>query len=523
MLAKRWMVVSMLVACHSGSHTPDGGSPGSGGQSSLKGNLDLTGVIGLAIAKQPAHRERAPLADDAGGCVNSNLYTVDANGAMTTTTVTYEPSMGSDMPGSCNTSMTVENATGIYDTKKYDIITYTPALMVSCGTLSDGGACSLECNYVVLRKSDGALFCGPMGGAIGSELKGDGDVLYTGGGMGGGLVRIDMSTMTPQTVDLNPMTTGQMIDDFDANSTNDVLTSGTSSMMTSSTFLRVYKYTGGILNVGNFSAVTGGLQAQWYNAANDTFYYATSPTNGTPPAIGETVYQLAAGTYTPSLVSHYYVSGASSGGAVVLTTATQSYQAASDNAGHSGLTEMFPSAAGNVCQGLGVNLTTCTSDADCKGTCMPGVPNNTCVGGAYNGQNCGPTFPTDCAAPVCQVGGAEHELTGVYSIQRAFGSGIDGVDVTQIGEAACSTTTPCSGFAGGGGGPGCCSSPITPNVLLAPGDYTIATTSLSSDGELTFSGLRFSDGASVVGNCTASTCRVLNATAPQVTTMVRIN
>jgi hypothetical protein len=523
MLAKRWVVVSMLVACHSG--------PPSGGRSSLKGNLDLSGVIGLAIAKQTSHRDVKPLAVDADACVNSNLYTVDATGAMTTTTVTYTPMMG-DSPASCNTSMSTENATAIYDTKKYDIITYTPSLAVSCGLRPDGGTCELECNYVVLRKSDGALFCGPMT-SIGSLLKGDADVLYTGGGMGGGLVRIDMSTPAPQATDLNPMSTGQMIDDFNGNNANDVLTSGTSAIMTSTTFLRVYKYSGGILNIGNFSASTGELGAQWYNAATDTFYYATSGDGVTPQAIGQTIYQLASGTYAPSLTSHYSISGLSDGGAVVLTTATQSYQVTSDIAGHYELTEMFPSAAGGVCQGLRVGLKTCSSDADCAGTCT----NNRCVGGAYAGQNCGGTFP-GCTGAVCQVGGAEHELTGVYSIQRALGSGItifligadqagnnliDGVDVSQIGETGCSTTTPCGTTFGSGSGPGCCSSPIAPTELLAPGDYSLGTTALSSDGELTFTGVRFSDGASVVGNCTATGCTVLNATAPQVTTLVRIN
>ena len=52
---------------------------------------------------------------------------------------------------------------------------------------------------------------------------------------------------------------------------------------------------------------------------------------------------------------------------------------------------------------------------------------------------------------------------------------------------------------------------------------TITATSLSKNGELTFAGLRNSDGARVVGNCVNGTCSVLNATAPMVTTLQRIN
>ena len=47
--------------------------------------------------------------------------------------------------------------------------------------------------------------------------------------------------------------------------------------------------------------------------------------------------------------------------------------------------------------------------------------------------------------------------------------------------------------------------------------------SLSRTGELTFAGLRNSDGAHVVGNCAAGACSVLNATAPMVTVLQRIN
>jgi hypothetical protein len=69
----------------------------------------------------------------------------------------------------------------------------------------------------------------------------------------------------------------------------------------------------------------------------------------------------------------------------------------------------------------------------------------------------------------------------------------------------------------------CCSGPITPTTLLAAGDYTITAISLSKTGELTFAGLCNSDGAKVVGDCVGGTCSVLNATAPSVTSLQRIN
>ncbi|HTL33779.1 MAG TPA: hypothetical protein VL326_11675, partial [Kofleriaceae bacterium] len=204
----------------------------------------------------------------------------------------------------------------------------------------------------------------------------------------------------------------------------------------------------------------------------------------------------------------------------------------SDNAGKSGIVEMLPSAAGRVCTAMGSTsgtVTACTGDADCTGVCSSST--SRCVGGVYDGMMCGSGTTIDCTS-TCQLGGATHLLNGVYSITKSAGAGttlflvgndmsgnsfVDAVDTTQIGEAACAAT-PSSSLDGG-----CESSPITPTVLLAPGDYSLGPTTLSSSGELTFIGVRFSDGASVVGNCTATACTVLSATAPAVSTLVRIN
>jgi len=94
---------------------------------------------------------------------------------------------------------------------------------------------------------------------------------------------------------------------------------------------------------------------------------------------------------------------------------------------------------------------------------------------------------------------------------------IVGVDTAAISETACCTAPGCCPDAT------CCSAPITPTVLLAAGAYTVTAISLSSGGELTFAGLRNSDGARVVGNCVGGTCAVINATAPVVSALQRIN
>jgi hypothetical protein len=60
-------------------------------------------------------------------------------------------------------------------------------------------------------------------------------------------------------------------------------------------------------------------------------------------------------------------------------------------------------------------------------------------------------------------------------------------------------------------------------TLLPAGAYTVTAISVSRSGELTFAGLRNSDGATVVGTCPGGVCGVLNTTAPAVSALQRIN
>jgi hypothetical protein len=106
--------------------------------------------------------------------------------------------------------------------------------------------------------------------------------------------------------------------------------------------------------------------------------------------------------------------------------------------------------------------------------------------------------------------GAEHPVAGITMLKSAVGRAgkvyVQGTDAQGNG-AVIRVDVP--GF--------------TQTTLLAPGLYTLNAISLSNNSELTFAGQRNSDGATVLGNCNASGCTVLNATAPAVSSLQRIN
>lgn len=65
----------------------------------------------------------------------------------------------------------------------------------------------------------------------------------------------------------------------------------------------------------------------------------------------------------------------------------------------------------------------------------------------------------------------------------------------------------------------------TQTTLVPAGAFTLSAMSVSRTGELTFAGLRNSDGAHVAGTAApgATTYTISSATAPPVTSLTRIN
>jgi hypothetical protein len=536
----RYLVVLCVLACGHGN------SNSSGGQSAkLKSSLDLNGVIGFAIAgSAAAHADLVgAAAADAGTCMPSNLYAVGSDGTMTITSVTEVSGMGSDghdAPVMCETNMQTENATALFDTPSYVVLDYSPVLRTDCSTT----ACTF-CGFVVLRKSDGALFCAdqdPQPGGnppppvlgMPQQVQGDGDILTLESNLSGGITleRLDMSASPPTlTIVDDTAQTGDHISTYNVDTANDALV----AFMSAGTFgERVYLANGGLVNVSTVMELI-----QWIGGDGD-FYYSYMGSSS------EIVSHLSQGTYAATTDASFPGGG---GGGFALATSThcppsfpkqctQAYAWESATAmgggGPNAIMDLLPSAAGGICFGSGAPLA-CSTDSDCAGTCACSPGGCQCSGGGNNGGGCGSGSGSaaDCA-PTCSFGGAQHVVSGVdiSGINNGLGFGSDiylqatdsvgngeilDVNVSSLDETACCTTAGCCPTGG------CCSSPVTPTTLLAAGAYSLTAISLSATGELTFAGLRNSDGARVVGNCVAGTCTVLNATAPDVSVLTRIN
>lgn len=482
----------------------------------LKPSLDLSGVIGFAIVGGTSMRTTgaAPVsAPDAGLCTPSTLYALQADGSMQVTTVTETQS--GDAGTQCNTSMQTETASALFDTPKYELIAYSPSLQLSCDMTPTGGMCPM-CPFVVLRKSDGALFCGGTMSA-GSQLKrveGEGDVLYI---QDSSFERLDMAANPPTETSVDSM---DFIQTFDVDAANNALTAGNFGE-------RIFKANGGLQNISTQTS-----KFQWYGPDGDFYYFFMSQPG--PPDYGTyQLVQLASGTYAPTTLSFFGNFGLGPDSKYGGSTATQAYTWATAN-GTTALVEIRPTAAGGVCNGTQTSAppVPCTSSTQCSGTCIPnGGGGNSCSGGTRMGMVC--TTDQDCA-DYCTNGGVAHGLNGIPHVlgmetagSTIFVVGTDNagnglvstVDAGAITEPTCCSTANCCPFVPGM----CCSSPLTPTTLLAPGDYSVSAFSLSRAGELTFAGLRNSDGAHVVGNCVTGACSVLNASAPVVTALQRIN
>src|SRR5437868_99027 len=128
----RLIVCACLVGGCNGKDNPGGG----GG--SLKANigLDLPHIVGFALSDGTAAASRVwPEATDGGVTSMSTLYAIDDQGNLVGTSITT------------STTMTL-TPRAIYNTARYVLFGFDNLMFGTTG-----------CNYVILRKSDGALYC----------------------------------------------------------------------------------------------------------------------------------------------------------------------------------------------------------------------------------------------------------------------------------------------------------------------------------------------------------------------------
>jgi hypothetical protein len=394
-------------------------------------------------------------------------------------------------PGTCIASST-EQATAIFNTPKYVVITYGAA--TGAGLVG-----SPTCPFVVVRKSDGALQCASAGAQLPNRVVGTGDSLVLGvtGSTTAGLTRLDMST-TPPSVSVidDASVTMDRIDAFDANNADDVLAAGNFGA-------RVFKASGATTNVN------GTVEScQWYDAGTDAFYVGTGRLK-TPLRPARLVIEKLDASYAPVLAGE--ITSANNpppGCKLALSSGAQAI--GWTNTPTPSLVELASSSGGVCWKSTTSPSGACTEDASCNGVCVGGGPclgGVCCSGGSHDGDACN-NGDADCVG-TCTKAGTEHALTGLTSITGATGHGqavfVQGVSAGKdvlLG-------VPTSGF--------------VPVTLLQAGDFTLTATSMATSGELSWAGVRTSDGAHVVGTCNATSCTPTNGAAPAITALQRID
>jgi hypothetical protein len=269
-------VALLCIGCGDDGNHNNGGS--SHTQIKPQLDVDLAHVIGFAIADTPSPR-LAPAAEDAGTCNPSTLYAVEDSGALVVTTVTETVTDDDAGTTQCNTSMMTERATKVIDTPKYVVIDYFPF------QVGGGDAGMTTCGGVILRKSDGALFCltdsalDVKADSTDNNLLVAGAISETAGML---LTRLNMALMPPTATPVIDATLNVHFPHFDANSDGDALVPF--SMVGPPNALRVYKVAGGLQNI-----LAQGEECQWAHD-HDFFYAYHDMTLSNPPL---DVYQLA--------------------------------------------------------------------------------------------------------------------------------------------------------------------------------------------------------------------------------------
>jgi hypothetical protein len=459
------LCMSMLFAVGCGKKTVTkmdlgtGGAGGSGGGGgggvTLKPNigLDLTHIVGFAIAGgslSPSRRHPA-LLDAGAGSTASTLYAIDDQGNFIATTVvdTFENTGGDGgmiVDAGSTTTSSSTMPTAVFDTPKYELFAFG-ALQITLN--GDGGFVDITCSGVIMRKSDGALFCysGAAGASVAAlaqarVLSDGGDQIFLGDFS---LVRIDMSGGAPAATSV--LDGG--LDNFRGyvvNQDADALVSLNDSMGNKA--LRVVKKNGGLQNL-----LADEAQLEWVAPSGHDFYYL----------------QL---TTTPGVEQVQLATRQADGSFVVTAQGT--------------VPQVNPPAS----------LALVTADNAY----------------ALSGPSTSPGPQNVITELVGATQGTTHAVPGLMTLVDARGAGtsifVQGTDAMGNGGIV---RMDVPGFAA--------------TTILAPGDFSLSAISLSKTGDLTFAGLRNSDGKHVVGNVAAgsSTYTILSATAPPVSVLQRID
>ena len=414
-------------------NTDGGGGNGGSGMPTLKSNIDVSHVVGFALSGSGPAASRAWPEADGGGFTPSmsTLYAIDDQGHLIVTTLTTYSGEGAFDGGTFDLSTTGMSTSvtpkAIYDTPKY--------VLFSFDSLSIGGG---DCRSVILRKSDGALYCG-FGGSP-SLLPGNAYVDSDGadrlfvnvgpGGMTAGLVRFDMTGGMPQA-----MSVSDSADNFTVNHDADTLLTIAFSTPRAT---RIVKGNGGLQNL-----VADSSSLQWLDSAGHDFFYVSS-------AVHRAARQ-GDGSYVDTVIGSFPPGASANRLALVTPTVAYGYA-------------LGPTASNALIE--------------------------------LNGPTFGMTHPVGALNAITDARGAGSSIF-VQGTDAAGNGGIVRVDVPAF----------------------------TQTTILRPGDFTLSAISVSKTGELTFAGLRNSDGKHVLGNVAvgASTYTILSATAPAVTTLTRIN
>ena len=448
--------VCLLAACKSNGGGGGGGGNGGGnggGSATLKSNigLDVAHIVGFAVGSGgPAASRRlgtsGAWSDDADGGTSistAHLYAIDDQGNLTVTTVltTDNGDGGTSMTTSMN-----DVPSAIYDTPLYVLFTYDNLYV------SDATSMSQKSCHVLMRKSDGALFCLTNGAGmppiridqVTANASGDTIVL----GARQTLVRVDVSGAAPQMTSLLDSSGTQGLSAMTANAAGDILLGfDSTNPMAPSSGERVIKKNGGLQNVSATEAL-----CQWrVSAASNDFYYLLQSfpnQQNTQNVVQQT--RQGDGSY------------------------------------------------------VAANLTTTT--AGVSGGCRVALASPTYAWGTLNMSGSSSAL-VDMFDP-----GTAHPIAGVATIANLAASGsslfVQGND--SVGNGTIVRVDVPS---------------LTPTTILPAGDFSLTAISLSQAGDLSFAGLRNSDGAQIIGNVPAGTTTftIVSATAPTVTTLQRIN
>jgi hypothetical protein len=214
--------------------------------------LDLSHIVGFAISAPIARRIWSASAPD--GATTQTLYAIDDKGNLVVTTVTtFDPNMST-------TTTSSEQPLGMWNTTKYVLFAYSGVMTA--------GPQGVQCPGVLLRKSDGALFCYTESLEASQAIVGDdgsGDILYV--VTNAGLVRIDAADTPRATVLLDAMAAGEAPTSLNVNLDADALAVVNRPMMPG---LRIYKQGGGLQNI-----TTETTMCRW-TQDHDFFYAVTS-------------------------------------------------------------------------------------------------------------------------------------------------------------------------------------------------------------------------------------------------------